>query len=367
MKIAIISPLILGINKTPDNYSSQQINLARSWAEAGHSVDIITGRQKGIEAELTLPGIRLFQRPLLWLGGKRGLPILLGGAFLLFRNRYDLVLSSEHYQPTTFMACMLSGNVVVYQGQNTPGSTAARRWAIRFIEILSFPLTRRRYRKVIAKTNNAEEFLRAKNFNRCATVPCGYDSDRFRMPSTEEKQMSRQTLGIPENARVLVYAGNLIPRRDVGTVIQSLAKLRKKHSSAILLIAGQGPDLERLKQLANETGVEPAVYFLGSLNWRDLRTAYWASDIFVFPTHYEIFGMVLLEALACGLKIVSTPCPAAKDILAECPGAGRITPIEDPDGFAECCEKIFTNRDTAEFFDRAAINYLKKHNWKSFY
>jgi len=79
MKIAIFSPQIVGIDKSPDTYSSQQINLARCWADAGHSVDVITGRCQGINDALQHMRVRVFEQPVVFLGGKNGLPLMLGG------------------------------------------------------------------------------------------------------------------------------------------------------------------------------------------------------------------------------------------------------------------------------------------------
>lgn len=365
LKIAIISPIIVGIGKDPKTYSSQQINLAKCWAESGHFVDVITGRQKGLGEALSHKRIRLFQRPLLWFGGKGGLPLLLGGYGLLIKNDYDMLLSSEHYQPTTFVSCLLSPNVLVYQGQNTPGSTFLKCLALRILEMAFLPVIKKRYHKVIAKTHLAADFVQDRGFKRHVTIPCGYDSTRFRIPSVEEKEMSRKALGVSKTANVLVYAGNLLPRRDVATAIRALAKLRSKNSNAILLVAGDGPELPTLKQVAKEENISSSVNFLGALNWKELQTVYWAGDIFVFPTHYEIFGMVLIEALACGLKIVSTPCPAAKDIIAACPSAGMITPIGDFDAFAEACSEMLTKRQSSLATDYSIKHYLEITSWNS--
>ncbi|MFX0199576.1 MAG: glycosyltransferase, partial [Candidatus Hodarchaeota archaeon] len=225
--------------------------------------------------------------------------------------------------------------------------------------------TRARYKKVIAKTHTAEEFVRARGFDKCVTIPCGYDTARFRTPSVDERSNSRSSWRIDEDSKVLVYAGNLLPRRDVATAIRALAKLRSRGEEAVFLIAGDGPELPKLRSLTRDLGIEESVHFLGQVNWEKLRQAFWAADIFVFPTHYEIFGMVLIEALACGLQIVSTPCPAAKDILSECPNAGRIVPVGDPLALAEACKTLFSRERSSPTSENSTSGYLVRTNWNS--
>ena len=339
--IAIVSPQVVGIGQTPETYSSQQINLARCWADAGHRVDVVTGRCDGLAEALAHERIRLFEKPVIRLGGTFGMPLMLGGWRQLMATPYDMVFSSEHYQPATFLSCLLSKNVVIYQGQNTDGSTFFKRFAIRAMEVMFGPLVKRRYRKVVAKTRAAEAFVRIRGFEKAVTIPCGYDASRYRRPSADERRTSRVRLGFHENQMVLVYAGNLLARRNVGAAIEACALLRNDGLDAYLVIVGKGPERERLMQLAAEKSVSHAVQFKGRLDWKELRNVYWAGDIFVFPTHYEIFGLVLMEALACGLGIVSTPCPAATDIFLACPQAGVNVPVDDCSAIAEACSQMF--------------------------
>jgi glycosyltransferase involved in cell wall biosynthesis len=322
LNILIFSPMIVGLGKTPANYTSQQINLARHWADAGHRVDLVTCQQEGTREALDHPRIRVFLRPAIWLGGRKGIPLVpLGGWFQIRRGGYDLVLTSEHYSAATVIACLLSKRVVIYQGQNSAGSTPLKRGLFRLLELAGGPLVRRRHRFAVAKTSQAEAFLRDRGYDRCHMVPCGYDDGRFRWPGLEERDRCRQRLGLPADAPVWVYAGNLLARRDVATALRAFDEFRNEHPAARFLVAGEGPERGALERMAGEGD---AVRFLGELPWAELWEVYAAGDLFVFPTRYEIYGMVLLEALGSGLPFVSTPCPAARDIIADCPEAGAL-------------------------------------------
>jgi glycosyltransferase involved in cell wall biosynthesis len=365
MKIAIISPLIIGIGQTPTTYSSQEINLAQCWANQGHDVDVITSWFEGIYEALQHKHIRVMVRPLVWLGGKTGLPLLIGGGGVLLKEHYDFVLSGEHYYPNTALSCLLTTKVVIYQGQNTPGSTWWKRLGLYILDALFLPITRRRYLKVVAKTRQAEEFIRRKGFHRTVTIPVAYDSTRFRMPTAGERAMCREFLGLSDDLGVLVYAGNLLPRRDVGTAIRALARLRHGGEKVALLIAGEGPDKDALKSIVETENLQHHVRFLGLLPWEKLRQVYWAGDVFVFPSLYEIFGMVQIEALASGVNLVSTPCPAIVDLVAEGNEFVKIVPPSDVLAFAEACGAMLARRRSGQDAADASSQILAKMDWPS--
>ena len=365
MKIAIISPLIIGIGQTPATYSSQEINLAKCWADQGHDVDVITSYFDGIYEALRHKRIRVKIRPLVWLGGKKGLPLLLGGAGVLLKKHYDFVLSGEHYYPNTALSCLLTTKVVIYQGQNSPGSTWWKKLGLYLLDGLFLPLTKRRCLKVIAKTGQAEEFIRRKGFHRVVTIPVGYDSTRFRKPTAAERASCRELLELSDDCGVLVYAGNLLPRRDVGTAIRALAQLRQLGENAVLLIVGEGQEKGALKTVAETESLQNYVRFLGLLPWENLRQVYWAGDVFVFPSLYEIFGMVQIEALASGLNLVSTSCPAIVDLVPEGSELVKIVPPSDVRAFAEACGALLARRRSGQVASDAASQILAKMDWPS--
>lgn len=346
MKIAILSPMILGLGKTPQNYTSQQINLARSWAQAGHEVHVITAQKDGVHDALDHEKIRVFTRPALWMGGKKGIPlILLGGWWLIGRGGYDFVFSSEHYQPATAMACLLSKNVVIYQGQNSSGSSKLKRAIFKILDATVGKLVKSRCKCVIAKTAKAKTFLEARGFTHCTVVPCGYDPERFSWPTKEQKQSLRRKYQIGLESAVWVYAGNLLKRRDLPTAIKAFAEYKEKQGDAIFLIAGSGPEKDDILDMAAKKHVADSIRFLGTLEWQQLREVFAVGDLFIFPTKYEIYGMVLLEALACGLRFVSTPCPAAVDIKKECSNAGGIFEYSDSQMLLEKAEDLLKEND----------------------
>ncbi len=352
MRIAIVSPIILGLGMTPETYSSQQLNLAERWAQAGHEVDVYTLPGQGLEKYTRPAGVRLC-----WGRGGvvGGLPLMVGFGRALRAGAYTWVLSSEHYQPSTALACVATERVYIYQGQSSTGASRLSRGVLGLLELTCARWSRRRAQGVIAKTTAAADFARARGFKAVQVIPCGYDERRFYPPTPAERAQSRALWGLGPADYVLVYAGNLLPRRDVAAAIHALGLLKWQGVAACLLLAGQGPEEARLRALAEAEGVATETRFVGLLPWPQLRQLYWAGDLFIFPSRYEIFGLALLEAMACGLLPVSTPVGAAAEMITS--GVdGWLVPVGQPAALAQVVADM--RRDPAQ---RAQLAQAAQH------
>lgn len=106
---------------------------------------------------------------------------------------------------------------------------------------------------------------------------------------------------------LLLFVGRLVPYKGVDVLIRAMAGL-----DAQLAVVGDGPERAALQALAAEHGVAERVHFLGAVEDADVVALYHASDVFVLPsvTRAEAFGMVQLEAMACGKPVVSTKLPS---------------------------------------------------------
>ena len=363
MKIAIVSPMVVGYGMSPETYSSQQVNLALRWAEAGHKVDLLTLRGQGLESTPLHSHITVRLCPGVMLS-KRGLPLMYGVRDAMQGQDYDFVLASEHYQPATAMACMASSRVLIYQALNSAGNSLRGRIVFGIMEAIFGRISRERCIGVVAKTNQAAHFVEARGFSPVEVIPCGYDETRFFPPAPDERERCRASLGLASDEHVLVYAGNLIQRRDVGSAIEALAILKQKGNNVRLLVAGKGPQLQALERQTIELGAEAEVLFLGLLPWMRLREIYWAGDVFVFPARNEGFGLVLLEAMACGMLVVSTPVGAAKNIISDGEN-GFIIPIGHPQAIADILEKGIDNPEAVAGLEERASRDIRNYTWQA--
>jgi glycosyltransferase involved in cell wall biosynthesis len=138
-----------------------------------------------------------------------------------------------------------------------------------------------------------------------------------------------RTLGTPP--AVITTVGRLIDLKDHPTLIRAFALVREDRE-AILQIVGTGPNRERLIALAAELGIADDVHLLG---WHDdPYSVLQESDIFVLSSTTEGFGIVLVEALACGLPSVSTDCKSGPREILEDGRSGLLVPVGDPESMA---------------------------------
>ena len=143
--------------------------------------------------------------------------------------------------------------------------------------------------------------------NRIRQVPGGVDFVHFRPRSREA---ARRALGFDPEDFILLSVGRLTPLKGQARIIETLTRLGDDKRLKLVLVGGDGPgdrEQQRLEQLAAQAGVAARVVFTGSVSHRSLPTYYAAADVCVQASHYESFGLVGLEALACGRPVVTSP------------------------------------------------------------
>ena len=143
--------------------------------------------------------------------------------------------------------------------------------------------------------------------DRIRQVPGGVDFVQFQ---PRDRMAARRRLGLDPRDFILLSVGRLAPLKGQARIIEALARLGNDDRLKLVLVGGDGPgDSEQrgLAQLAAQAGVASRVVFTGSVPHRDLPTYYAAANVYVQASHYESFGLVGLEALACGCPVVTSP------------------------------------------------------------
>lgn len=168
---------------------------------------------------------------------------------------------------------------------------------------------------------------------RTAVVPWGVDFERFRSLPRRE---SRSRLGIPEEAEVVLYVGRLVPEKGLKRLLAALARLGDRAPLRLIVVGGDGADDPRQRRLAawaEARGLADRVIFRGRVEPEALPLFYSAADLLALPSSYESFGLVILEALACGIPVAATPVGAAEWLLRD-GRRGRLAAGFAPDDLA---------------------------------
>lgn len=154
-------------------------------------------------------------------------------------------------------------------------------------------------------TINREDYERAKKRLKAKFVEyvpgVGIDVDKFRS-TVIDRAAKKMELGVPENSTVLVSVGELNKNKNHEVIIRALAELND--ANVHYMIAGEGPLKGYLRELADSLGVADRVHLLGYRN--DVAEIYKAADICCFPSFREGLGLAAIEAMACGLPIVTS-------------------------------------------------------------
>ena len=188
------------------------------------------------------------------------------------------------------------------------------------------------------------------------TIRNGVDPDLFRPMNQAD---DRKYLGLPIEAKIILFVGNLQPRKDPTSLILALNILRSTYKNILFLIKGHGKLLESLKRLVNENQLSCAVRFMGVIPYENVPILMNACDVFVLPSLYESFGCVLLEALACGKPIVTTKVGAIPEIFLD-EQHGRLIESGDPEGLAHAIISVIDR----SWEPQKLVNFAHQHQWR---
>ncbi|AKU24716.1 glycosyltransferase [Massilia sp. NR 4-1] len=165
---------------------------------------------------------------------------------------------------------------------------------------------------------------------RLAVIPNCVDTDKF-LPSAARRHAARQQWQLPADALVLGVVGRLSRQKRPEAAIRLLSALREEFSNLYLVLAGSG-ELERpLRAQASALGVQDRVMFTGfQTQMEELMPAF---DLHLLLSSVEGFGIVTIEAMACGVPTVATDVPGSSDVLCGS-GGGLLLPLDDEDALA---------------------------------
>lgn len=137
-----------------------------------------------------------------------------------------------------------------------------------------------------------------------------------------------------DHERLLFFVGRLVHEKGVDILLRALPHVLASHPETVLVVAGRGPERDRLNALAHDLGVAARVRFAGYISDDDRNTLYQAADAAVFPSRYEPFGIVALEAMALGAPLIASGAGGLAEVV-EHRQTGLLFQPGDPRSLAE--------------------------------
>lgn len=229
--------------------------------------------------------------------------------------------------------------------------------------------------RIIAATE--DEFTQMQNLyqidpKKIVVIPPGVDTSHFYPISSDE---AKDVIGVPQNENMILFVGRIEPLKGVDKIIHAIAELQKsdvlsKCPHYLIIIGGDtdgnsleiNSEMSRLKNLCKELNVENLVLFLGKRDQESLPYYYSAAEVVVVPSYYESFGMVALEAMACGTPVIATQV-GGLPFLVKDGITGFIVPNDDPLALEKALTQLMCKSDLRNQMSLNSQKYAQSYSW----
>jgi D-inositol-3-phosphate glycosyltransferase len=239
---------------------------------------------------------------------------------------------------------------------------------------------------IVATSPQEQDSLRAlvSQMGHIDVIPCGTDIENFHtMPKAE----ARAHLGFAADEAIVLYVGRFDPRKGIETLVHACAKLKETSDQRepgavstdaaplnanklkLVIVGGSDPEQadgqerQRIEQLVQDSGLAAQTEFAGRIGHDLLPLYYTAADVCVIPSHYEPFGLVAIEAMACGTPVVASDVGGLKfTVVSE--ETGLLVPPQDVPAFAQAIERILGDELWARKLRRQApLRVQQNFSW----
>lgn len=362
MKIAMIGQFPPHIGGVGVHINS----LSKELLKNGEEVFVITYPHKDIKNEVNKDymdnnGIKVIGTRGINIPGLRSLFYVLFGTINLIRivRKYNIDIIHGHYLYPAGLIAVLGGMFTkkkVYVTSHGSDMFCLYPQHKFMRPIIRFVLKRadvvlavsESLKEEILKTNipNIEKKVRL-NWN---TV----DINEFKIANNDSDHHSKNNsnynfkneLNIPKDKPIILFVGNIIKRKNVATIIDAKKQLK---SDCFLVVVGDGPLLNSLKEKVKVENVEDVI-FTGARN--DIANVIQSSDLLILPSYSESFGLVLIEALACGKPVIGSNVGGIKEIITD--DVGLLVEPTDFRGLANSIDLILSDKKLREKFQSNA-------------
>jgi D-inositol-3-phosphate glycosyltransferase len=184
----------------------------------------------------------------------------------------------------------------------------------------------------------------------------------------DQRRQARRAVGLPEEGRMLLFVGRIQPLKGLAVAIRALAELSERVPDAFLAVVGgpSGPnghaEVQRMRDLATSLGLGERVRFLPPQPHELLSTFYRAAEVCVVPSRSESFGLVALEAAACGIPVVASAVGGLTSLVQH-ERTGFLVEGRDPADFADAVGAVLTDPVLAEELGRRAAVRARDYTW----
>lgn len=211
--------------------------------------------------------------------------------------------------------------------------------------------------------------------SRIRIVAPGVDLSRFH---AIEQGYAKSMIGVPSNHRMILFVGRVEPLKGIDTLFRAIAVLKGRRPDwnwdrlCVSVIGGdpseqgqrENKEMARLHSLREELGLLDLVAFLGARDQDTLQYYFSAADVLVMPSHYESFGMVALEAMACGTPVIASDVGGLQELVKDNKTGIRVK-ANDPNALAKAIERLMDNEVLRRRMGHRASCYAEDFSWSN--
>lgn len=210
---------------------------------------------------------------------------------------------------------------------------------------------------VIAISESSKKSLienyKLKNDN-ISIIPNGIDLKKFNPFKYSQKIKDKY------GKNLLFYSGLMVPRKKVPVLLKAFKFVLKKRDDVHLLLSGDGPFLDRYKNLSKKLKINDKISFLGFIKDEELPKYYASSDLYILPSELEGFGQVILEAMASGTPVICADVPPMSDLID---GGGLTFKVNNPEDLADKILSLLQNKELLSRLKTNISKIIKKYKW----
>jgi glycosyltransferase involved in cell wall biosynthesis len=270
-------------------------------------------------------------------------PFLLGDAAIRAAYRRNLPLVFTHH--TLYEQ---------YTHYVSPGSEVMKQLAINLSTEYANLCTR-----VIAPSESIATLITERGVNTpIEIIPTGVDVAHFQ---NGDGKKFRQAHTIPEDAVVLGHLGRLAPEKNLEYLCDAaILAIQKKPEQLYFLVVGSGPSASEMENYFARAGLQNKLIMAGEKSGEDLVDAYNAMDLFVFSSHSETQGMVLVEAMSASLPVIALDASGVREVVADQKNGRLLAADATPDHFADAILHYAKEKSTGVAWSKEAQSTAQK-------
>lgn len=330
----------------PNKYNMQEIGLAKALTRAGHTCGIVLYYGKNEDVTERIPVLCGEETREITVYRLHGYNILKNGFFPSLHKitkMYDVIQVHEYDQITSWFYYAWSKRpIIIYHGPYYHPYNKRYNFKCKIFDQIFLRIKKNKDVLCFTKSHAAAAFLETKGFRNVHAVGVGLDTENFETG----KINTGEVIPVSKDKFNLLYVGKIEERRNSIFLLNVLKEICKRHEKINCIIIGDGEKqyTEEFITSAQELLQTGRMQYYKSASQSQLKEVYQQSQLMLFPTNYDIFGMVLLEAVYFNLPIISSPNGGA-DMLIRDKENGIIIKEYDVEKWCDQIENLYLDSD----------------------